>query len=147
MVDDEDYEYLSQFKWYAHRSHHRIYARRNLTTSSGQRNIKMHQVIMGTTALQEVDHEDGNGLNNQRYNLRIATHRQNAQNSRRPQNNTSGYKGVSWRKDTQNWGAIISLPDGKRRRLGSFMTALEAAYAYDAAAREYFGEFARCNFA
>jgi hypothetical protein len=100
---------------------------------------------MGEPEGLQVDHEDGNGLNNQRSNLRIASPTQNQGNARRRKDNTSGYKGVSWYRRTNKWKAHIRV-DKKLRHLGYFIDLTDAARAYDAAALEHFGEFAHLNF-
>ena len=96
----------------------------------------------------KVDHKDHNGLNNQKYNLRRATNAQNAYNVRLYSSNTSGYKGVSAHRNLSmpvQWKAQARL-NGKNIYLGLFPTAKKAALAYDAKARELFGEFAHTNF-
>jgi hypothetical protein len=143
LVDDEDYEYLMQWKWY----YHGHYAGRNLPRANGkQRNIFMHPVIAGLLGLHkghlDIDHADGNKLNNQRANLRIATRSQNKGNGVRYVTNTTGFKGVTQFRD--KWMARIQL-DGKRVYLKCWGTPKEAALAYNEAASRYFGQFARLN--
>lgn len=92
----------------------------------------------------EVDHRDGNPLNNRQDNLRECTHAQNQKNVPRPSHNTSGFKGVYWCKQSQKWRARIAI-DGKCKHLGLFITAEEAGAAYDAAAVANHGEYARTN--
>lgn len=104
--------------------------------------LRMHCLIMGR---KWIDHVDHNGLNNQRSNLRPATRSQNNQNSRGRISRTSQYKGLCWLPKKGKRFASITL-EGHTRRLGMFVSELEAAYAYDAAARELFGEFACTNF-
>lgn len=107
----------------------------------------MHRFILDLKKEDpDVDHKDGNGLNNQRSNLRTATRAQNARNRRIRTDNTSGFKGVTWRKDLGKWNAFIEIKT-KRIHLGYFTDPMEAACAYDMAAVKYFGEFAHCNFA
>lgn len=93
----------------------------------------------------EVDHEDRNPLNYSRSNLRIATKQQNRQNKGLPRNNKSGYKGVIWAADRQQWRAYISV-DGCIIQLGGFDDPIAAAKVRDTAARKYHGEFAFQNF-
>lgn len=141
LVDDADYESLSKFKWRAYRDHNTFYAMRN-TPRPNRRYVRMHQEITG---LKKVDHADGNGLNNQRHNLRAASHNENMWNRRLQQNNTSGFKGVYFSKRDQKWKAQIRF-QRQRIHLGYFLTAEEAAKAYDAAALKHFGKFAAPNF-
>ena len=107
--------------------------------------IQMHRLIVNPPRGVIVDHRDRDGLNNQRDNLRIATRADNRRNSVPQKNNASGLKGVYWKVDHQKWSAQIRV-GARLRTIGYYGTAGEAARAYDAAAREAFGEFARCNF-
>lgn len=103
----------------------------------------LHKIIAERAGLDlsnEIDHKDGNPLNNQRGNLRSATKSQNAMN--RKSNNKLGFKGVTYSKAAQRWQAQIQA-NGKKRYLGSFDTPEEAHEAYCEAANEHFGEFAR----
>lgn len=137
LVDDALYEYLTRWKWRAQKSLNTFYAVR-------RPNIQMHRVIaerVGISIEGQIDHEDGDGLNNQSYNLRAATYQQNGANRGPQANNTSGFKGVFW---DNRWRARIQV-NGKDKHLGSFDTAFEAAIAYDAAAKEALGEFAFSN--
>ena len=93
---------------------------------------------------QLVDHENGNGLDNRRTNLRIATTSQNNRNTALRSTNSSGYKGVSWNNENQRWKAQIQT-DGTKTFLGYFDDLLDAAQAYNDAALEQHGEFARLN--
>lgn len=147
IVDAADYQWLSKWKWCAFKAPHQntYYAMRKERMPDGKRRtVRMHRSIMDASADQEIDHKDGNGLNNTRGNLRIATHQQNACNRRLPSHNTSGHRGVSWAKFCQKWQARIQI-DGKKKNLGYFATLEEAAQAYNKAAKEFHGEFARLN--
>jgi hypothetical protein len=111
-----------------------------------QRGIRMHRLILGTPDDLEVDHIDGNGLNNCRSNLRHVTRSQNLQNTRKRKNKkTSQYRGVSLISGSTLWTAHISI-DGKPTSIGRFLTAEDAARAYDEVARIHYGEFGRYNF-
>jgi hypothetical protein len=94
---------------------------------------------------EEVDHINGEGLDNRRENLRLATHAQNLKNLKVPKNSTTGFKGVSFRKDKRKYEAYIKYDNNPRKRLGYFKTAKEAAEAYNDAAAEFHGEYARLN--
>ena len=141
LVDDEDYARVSQFKWYAHIEHRNVYACRNLQKPDGKRTIqKLHNFILGSKG---IDHKDGNGLNCQRYNLRLATALQNNHNNRAHVDNKSGFKGVV-KHPFNKWRARICV-EGKSIHLGTFVNVQDAADAYDAASLRYFGEFALTN--
>lgn len=104
----------------------------------------LHRVIaerVGLDLSNHIDHEDGNKLNNHRYNLRPATYSQNLANSKRRSDNTSGFKGVGFYKNYQKWTARIRVK-GKSIHLGYFNSPKEAHKAYCEAAIKYFGKFA-----
>ena len=139
LVDDEDYEWLSQWKWYAHYDPDTksYYAVRNSRTGNGkQTTISMHRLIMGATKGQQVDHGSHETLDNQRSNLRLTTQQGNSQNRRLPRNNTSGVCGVKWAKRLKKWQAQITV-DGKRKHLGCFITLGAATFARKAANCQY----------
>lgn len=105
----------------------------------------MHRLILGITDPKiQVDHKDGNGLNNQRSNLRIATHAENMFNRSSSKNSTSSYLGVSWNTANRRWLAAIKR-NGITTHLGSFKDEKLAALAYNKASLEMTGEFARLN--
>ena len=139
LVDDADYERINAHRWHVASG----YARRKLTPTSTP--IKMHHEVLRPPAGFETDHINGNKLDNRLCNLRIATRDQNMYNKRAYKNNTSGYKGVCWKKENERWVAQINI-GRKRVCLGYFDDAIAAAQAYDAAASEHYGEFARLNF-
>ena len=145
LVDDEDYDFLVRWKWYAHKSRSTFYATRNrrLDDPVGPCSITAHSLLLSIEVGEGiVDHIDGNGLNNQRVNLRVASFHQNAVN-RRYSVGQSGYRGV--RKNGNHWTARIRV-NRKVFGLGTFVDPMEAALAYDVAATEHFGEFAILNF-
>lgn len=130
LVDDCDYERLNKFKWYAKKHRNTFYAGRNFPRINGkQYRINMHHEIIGSPPVGKMsDHEDGNGLNNQRYNLRHVTNRQNGQNKKNIQK-TSKYPGVSWHKASKKWRTTIRI-NGKHKHLGLFANEVEAFEAY-----------------
>ncbi len=156
LVDDDLYEHLSQWKWRARKRRNTYYVVRDSRQCEskvpgprrkvGRTHVYMHRVVAelrGMSLSHHIDHEDGNGLNNQSYNLRASTNEQNQANHRRNKTNTSGFRGVSWLHG-KGWRAEITV-DQQHKFLGLFDTAFEGALAYAAAARMYFGGFAYSN--
>jgi hypothetical protein len=142
IVDDADYDLvLAHGPWYADPSDVTFYARHNRWIGRRCTSVKLHQLLLDAPL---VDHVNGDGLDNRRSNLRPASHVENARNRARRSDNRSGFKGVQHRDDGR-WRARIQAPT-RRIHLGIFPTRIEAAHAYDAAAIELFGEFARLNF-
>lgn len=152
LIDDADFEVFGQHKWSAIMCSGRPYARRNRDVDGKLKCVLLHREIMevelGDSGLH-VDHRDGNTLNCQRYNLRVATVKQNLGNQRKQnRSTTSRYKGVAWHRQKygrEKWAAYLHR-DGKKRHIGMFDREEDAARAYDAAAREAFDEFAKPNF-
>lgn len=155
LVDDEDYEYLNQFKWHAVKIHNVYYAKRAIRINGKTKMIRMHREIMKAEKGEIIDHKDMNGLNNQKSsNLRKATHGQNNANRKSKPGSTSKYLGVSYCKIYQikkgkrytywKWIAQISI-NNKNKRIGRFNTEIEAALAYNKKAIEIHGEFANLN--
>mgnify|MGYP001565146240 CR=1 FL=1 len=147
LVDDEYFEYLSQYKWYFHAG----YAFRTSLIKKGEikkgennRSIKMHNVILKPPKKLYVDHIDGNGLDNRKKNLRICNVQQNAINAKIRKDNISGFKGVYWNKRRKKFCAQINK-NKKRYWIGCFKTKKEAARAYNENAKQIFGEFAKVN--
>lgn len=144
LVDDEDYERVTQFKWCAQRAdaytYYAIRFRRD--TDGRRRKIAMHQFITGFLL---TDHHNHNGLDNRRDNLRDGTEFRNPANSRKQLNTSSSYKGVSWDKNYRQWQAKI-CKHRKTQFLGRFDSEIGAAIAYDNAATQLFGEYAYPNF-
>jgi hypothetical protein len=147
LVDDNDYEELSQCNWCAAWNCHTrsFYAQRHSSSVNGKRTIiLMHRVILGAKSGQESDHRNHDTLDNRRENLRLCTHNEN-QHNQKPQMGSSSFKGISWHKLTHKWRAQIQF-NASRHHLGCFTDELDAARAYDTAARILFGEFALTNF-
>lgn len=143
LVDDADYEWLSQWKWcYSKANDYKGYAIRSVYVNGKGGRISMHRFIMQADHESVVDHQDGNGLNNTRSNLRICTRQQNAMNMRKQANTTSRYKGVYLFQG--RWVARI-LVSKKLTYLGTFDDEIEAANAYNTAATEHFGQYAHLN--
>lgn len=142
MVDDDDYELLSKYRWCVTSSKSKIlYALRGVNGSTR----KMHREIMGVTDPRIfVDHIDGNGLNNQKNNLRLATNSQNNCNRIAKKNGSSKYLGVSLCRKNGLWCAQIRR-NGRTIRLGYFKQEVQAAICYNEQAPLYHGEFARLN--
>lgn len=145
MVDDEDFDRVIALKWYAYKSgsyDKSFYCGRMVRGSDGKRRrISMQKFIMGVDSV--LDHVDGNGLNNQKSNLRPANRTQNGRN-RRVQKHSSPYKGVTWFGPSKAYMAKICI-DGIEKFLGYFKDPAAGARAYDEAAIKHFGEFARTN--
>lgn len=147
MIDAADVHLVDGHNWSAlkHPNRHTCYAmRRGSAAGEKFRNVQMHRILMGFPEGFQVDHIDGNGLNNRRSNLRLATHSENQRNSKTPKSNTSGIKGVSWAANVNKWKATISF-DNKQKHLGFFSEKADAAKAYADAAQRIHGTFARLD--
>ncbi len=147
IVDVADFDELNKFGWYAQKFSSGFYARRTIYVHGRAIAIHMHRVIMQPPPGFVVDHHKGNGLDNRRANLRIATPAQNCYNNKKTTRRTctSKYKGVSLERETKKWRACI-IHNGKKTSLGSYANEIDAARAYDEAAKELFGKFAKLNF-
>ena len=146
VISDWRFDFISQWEWSAIKKPeaNTWYAARREKQDGVWKTIYMHKEILKVPDDMEVDHKDGDGLNNIDDNLRASTHVQNMQNRRIHKNNKTSYKGVVKTKSGK-FGARLRL-NGKRVLDKTFPTAIEAALAYDAKARELFGEFAKTNF-
>lgn len=144
LVDDSDYSRVASVKWRAFVCKSGIvYAVRTATRGGKRRQLSMHRVVVDAPEEFDVDHKDWNGLNNQRSNLRLCSHRQNMANARR-RPGRSGFRGVQ-PIPSGRWRAVISEFD-RLRHIGVFDSAEAAARAYDDAAINCYGEFAVLNF-
>lgn len=145
LVDDGDFEFLNQWKWYVHPCLHTWYAYRNNEANWKKRKTIMHRIIFEHIPIgYQIDHINGNGLDNRRSNLRLCTCAQNQWNQSMRTDNTSGYRGVFWHKSSKCWTSSIRV-HGKQIYLGLFKDKESAAVVYNEAALKYFGEFARVN--
>jgi hypothetical protein len=138
LIDDEDYEYLNQFKWYANKVRNTFYAKRGRNKTAQQ----MHRIIMNPPTNMQIDHKDHNGLNNQKFNLRLCTNSQNRMNS--IPYGKSKYLGVSIFRGKIPRAQI--KVNNKIIYLGQFKTEEAAAREYDEMAKIYHKEFANLNF-
>lgn len=127
LVDDEDFDRMNRFKWFAHHIHKNWYAVRDAPTINkirGER-IYLHRFLM--PGHKEIDHINGDGLNNQKNNLRPATHQQNLSNRKKHSEGSSKYKGVSWSKCCRCWRAQIRL-QRQQLHLGCYESETDAAF-------------------
>jgi hypothetical protein len=151
IVNDEDFDRINKFKWCALKNATTWYAIRTVYTKNphSKQTIYMHKEILSKEGFT-TDHINGDGLNNTRGNLRIATVTENNRNKRKNRNSISKYKGVSLNKHIkddkvyQYWRATI-MANGVKISLGSFDNELDAATMYDKAAKLYHGEFSNTN--
>jgi hypothetical protein len=139
IVDDEDYESLIKWKWCVVQTPHPRASRRG----PGNTRIYMARQIMGAPDDVHVDHANGDTLDDRRANLRLCSVAENMRNSKKPKNNTTGYKGVY--KVRNRFRAAITVDSGYVS-IGTYPTAKDAAHVYDFAAQLFHGEFARLNF-
>lgn len=143
LIDTSDYVLLSTFNWFAqpNKNDTGYYAVANISYGHI---IYMHRILLGAQEGDFVDHWDYDGLNNQRYNIRICTPQENAVRQRPRIDGTSNYKGVSWNTRTNRWVAGIRV-SGTRVHLGYFDTELDAAIAYNLKAAELYPGLAYLN--
>lgn len=148
LVDAEDFALVSQYRWTVHESERAgrssgPYAVAKVGPASKRRAVYLHRLITGW---DRTDHENHNGLDNRRSNLREATRSQNGANQFKRQGCSSPFKGVYRPRGRRVWIAQIAVEGGGVRVLGAFSDEIEAARAYDRAAVATWGEFARANF-
>jgi hypothetical protein len=139
-IDPEDNHLLVRYSWFVNN-------RGYLYSPLKKQTLLLHRLVMGLGSGRkvQVDHINGDKLDNRRANLRLCDNRQNHQNTSKPVTNTSGFKGVHSHPMSKKWVAAISI-NSKLTHLGMFETKELAAKAYDDAARKFYGEFARLNF-
>ena len=146
LVDDADFDWLSQWNWRAQYCKNGPFYAARTVHGGASFTVLMHRVITGAPSGMEVDHINGDKLDNQRKNLRICSKSQNLGNQKIRSSNRSGFKGVSFSTSgarTPGWGRWKAKVKGIH--LGYFSTAEEAALAYNTAAKQHFGEFAKPN--
>lgn len=136
IVDDEDFDKINQYRWRA------VFNRNTWYAATGQTRDQtywgMHEMILGFNESQ-IDHIDGNGLNNQKINLRFATHSQNTQKGKARKDNPQGLRGIYWASNCNKWRASIQV-NHQRLNLGLYKEINDAIKAYNAASLTHFGE-------
>ena len=145
LVDDNVYEQLKGYNWFADKHNSTYYAVRNNWHEGDYSKVYMHRQILSSVKGSCVDHLNHEGLDNRKINLRTCSNANNVRYQRPRVGCSSQYKGVCWDKRSGKWCAYIS-PNRKRISLGYFSDEIEAAKAYDAAAIKYFGEYSYINF-
>ena len=153
-VDEEDVPLASQRGWWGSSVRQRRtngqygkvrkYIQRSIFKNGKWTSESLHRVILNAPDGADCDHVNGDGLDNRRNNLRFCTTSQNGANRGSQINNTAGFKGISWHKKNKNWNVRIMVHK-KMKHLGGFSKKEDAAKAYNNAAIEYFGEFAKLN--
>jgi hypothetical protein len=154
QIDDDDFNKISKYHWWGKVIKRTLkngvswlslpYIYTTPWINGKGTTLYLHQVILDCPKGFEIDHANGDGSDNRKENLRVCTKHENRRNSQKNHNNTSGYKGVFYRKDSKNWSSQIRV-NGKIKKLGSFKTKEEAAIAYNVAAQKYYKEFAKLN--
>lgn len=148
LIDSADFKKVNKYNWYVFSTGKASKKQYVYTTINNKEWLYLHRYIMDAEKGKEVDHKNGNTLDNRKSNLRICNRKQQARNTSVRKNSEIAYKGVSLSKDkkrNKKYRARIRIND-KNIMLGRYLTAKEAAIMYDRAALKYYGEFARTNF-
>lgn len=144
-IDDADHESLSKYTWWVFGSSpERKYVGTEALISGKLKKFYIHRLIMGFPVGMDIDHINGDVLDNRRINLRVCTRSENVQNMRNVRGGSSKYKGVYWSTQERKWRAMIGL-NGKGRSLGYYKSERSAAISYNKAAIKLFGEYAKLN--
>ncbi len=154
LVDEPDAAALARLRWWAFKRGNCWHAARTVKRNGTKRTVYMHRLLIEAPPGREVDHENGDGLDNRRSNIRLCTKRQNGQNRRQVGNRhkSSRFHGVCFKRQFGKWDATIcagpvnARGHAKQIYIGRFTSEEAAAHAYDAAARWHFGPFAALNF-
>jgi hypothetical protein len=144
IIDADNAETVGLYNWYALENRNSVYGVRRYVVDGEKYTSHMHRIIINAPCDMQVDHIDGNGLNNRKSNLRIATNSQNQHNARMRSDNTSGYKGVSFHKPSGLWQARLSV-GGVCKSLGYFGCSVDAYDAYCIGVKNYHAEFGRTS--
>lgn len=147
LYDDEFHDLISKHHWniYTTQRHSTYYAHTRIKTDRGHTTLRFHRLILGVTCPKtQIDHKNGNGLDNTLVNLRVCDASQNGGNQKRSKLNTSGFKGVHQNKINGKWIARLGHKN-KKIVLGTFRSINDAAAAYNDAALKFKGEFAKLN--
>ncbi|MCD4832045.1 MAG: hypothetical protein K8R02_09650 [Anaerohalosphaeraceae bacterium] len=144
FVDPEDYIALSHCRWQLKKTKQTGYAVRGISVGGVKKTIYMHREIMRPRGDLLIDHVNHNGLDNRKSNLRLATYAQNNWNSSKKKPRGSRFRGVKMQKGTKKWRAVI-CHNKKAMHLGYFDRDVDAARAYDKAAKKLRGDFAILN--
>jgi hypothetical protein len=151
IVDPEYFDLINSVKWQVEfKGGGKVYAMRKVMINGKSHNVYMHRLVaslsnVGVPETCLVDHINGEGLYNVKSNLRICDHKQNIYNQKKQDGRSSKFKGVCWDKQTSKWRCLIKI-NGRMKSLGRFVNEEDAAKAYDAKAKELFGEFAKLNY-
>jgi hypothetical protein len=141
IIDYDDFEKIKNYRWHLHAHHSGEFY---CSTFINRKIHKMQHLLIKKQNSQQIDHINGNKLDNRKCNLRICTNKENAKNKKLNINNKTGYKGTHFDKDSGKYLAQI-VCNYKRIYIGRYEKLIDAALAYNAAAIKYHGEFARLN--